>query len=142
MVWSKTKKQLDSFMCNSLKGRVEFFCSSYRMHDGIGRIYITIDGNEVYNMCTLKAGYYGDPKEGMYSQIEFLEAVNEYFNSPISKLLISENVLIRILVLLDRRIGKVTLKNMRETIATEEEVIQFFYKLRCNSEGLNLGKEV
>lgn len=56
-MWSKTKKQLNELLCNSLKDRVDVFCSNYRMHDGIGRTYITVDGNEVYNMCTLKRDF-------------------------------------------------------------------------------------
>lgn len=134
-MWSKTKKQLESFLCNSLKDRVEFFCSNYRIHDGIGRTYITVDGNEVYNMCTLKRDYYSLPKECVYSQVEFLEAVNEYMNSPIEDLLKSDNTLIKILVLVDKRIGKRTLENLKDTVADDEEIVQYFYKLRCKAEG-------
>ena len=137
-MWSKTKKQLESFICTPLKGRVEFFCSNYRMHDGIGRTYITVDGNEVYNMCTLKRDYYRQPKPGIYSQVEFLEAATEYLNSPIENLLKSNNVLIKILVLLDRRIGKRTLEDMQAEIPNEYEIVQYFYSLRCNSEGIIL----
>lgn len=135
-MWSKTKKRLESYICNSLKDRVDFFCSNYRIHDGIGRTYITVDGKEVYNMCTLKRDYYREPKDGFYSQVEFVEAVNEYLNSSIEELLKSDNVLIKILVLLDRRIGKRTLKNMNEVMAKEDNMVQYFYKLRCDAEGL------
>lgn len=65
-MWSKTKKRLESYICNSLKDRVDFFCSNYRIHDEIGRTYITVEGNEFYNMCTLKRDYYREPKEGIY----------------------------------------------------------------------------
>lgn len=133
-MWSKTKKQLESFLCTSLKDRVDFFCSNYRIHDGIGRTYITVDGNEVYNMCTLKRDYYRKPKGGVYSQVEFIEAVNEYINSPIEDLVKSDNTLIKILVILDRRVGKRTLENMKNTITNEEDIVQYFYKLRCNAE--------
>lgn len=104
------------------------------MHDGIGRTYITVDGDEVYNMCTLKRDYYRQPKEGVYSQVEFLEAVNEYLNSTIENSLRSDNTLIKILVLLDRRVGKRTLESMKNTIADEEEIVRYFYKLRCAAE--------
>ena len=137
-MWSKTKKQLESFICTPLKGRVEFFCSNYRMHDGIGRTYITVDGNEVYNMCTLKRDYYRQPKAGFYSQVEFLEAAAEYLNSPIDNSLKSNNVLIKILVLLDRRIGKRTLESMQAEMSNEDEIVQYFYSLRCNAEGISL----
>jgi hypothetical protein len=133
-MWSKTKKHLENFICGSLKGRVEFFCSNYRMHDGIGRTYIAVDKKEVYNMCTLKSGYYSKPEKGLYSQVEFMEAVNEYFNAPIDDLLKSDNTLIKILILLDRRVGKKTLRNMQSEIVNEEEIVQYFYKLRCSAE--------
>lgn len=135
-MWSKTKRRLESYICNSLKDRVDFFCSNYRIHDGIGRTYITVDGKEVYNMCTLKRDYYREPKDGFYSQVEFMEAVNEYLNFSIEELLKSDNVLIKILVLLDRRIGKRTLKNMNEVMVKEDDMVQYFYKLRCDAEGL------
>ena len=137
-MWSQTKKKLESFLCDSLKNRVEFFCSNYRMHDGIGRAYITVDGKEVYNMCTLKRDYYRNPKPGVYSQVEFMEAVDVYLNKPIENLLKSDSLLIRLLVLLDRRIGKRTLTRMKSTMANEDEIIQYFYKLRCGAEKLSL----
>lgn len=133
MVWSKTKKQLESFLCSSLKDRVGFHCSNYRMHDGIGRAYITVDGKEVFNMCTLKRDYYNQPKEGLYSQVEFFEAVHEYLNSPIEVSLESKGVIARILVLLDRCIGKRSLENMKNKILSEDEVMQYFYRLRCET---------
>lgn len=135
-MWSKTKKRLKSFLCNSLKDRVDFFCSNYRVHDGIGRAYITVDGNEVYNMCTIKRDYYRDLKEGLYSQVEFLEAINGYANTPMEDLLKSEKTLTKILVTLDRRMGKRTLETMKKTITNEEEIVQYLYKLRCDAEGV------
>lgn len=54
-MWSKLKKQLEDFICPSLKGRVEFWVTNYRKApDQMGRAYITVDGKEVINMCTLK----------------------------------------------------------------------------------------
>ncbi|WP_142414066.1 SF0329 family protein [Hathewaya massiliensis] len=136
MVWSKTKKHLKSFICDSLKDRVEFHCSNYRMHDGIGRTYITIDGKEVYNMCTLKRDYYRTPVEGTYSQVEFMEILRKYFNTSIEESLNIENTLVKILVVLDRRIGKRTLISMKESIENEEDIVKYFYKLRCEAEGV------
>ncbi len=55
MRWSKLKKQLEDFICPCLKGRVEFWITNYRKaHDQMGRAYITVDGKEVVNMCTIK----------------------------------------------------------------------------------------
>lgn len=135
-MWSKTKKQLESFTCSSLKNRVKFYCSNYRIHDGIGRTYITVDGEEIYNMCTIKRNYYLQPKDGCYSQVEFMEVLNEYFRTSIEESVKSSKLLIKILVLLDRRIGKKTLINMKDNIKDEETIIQYFYKLRCDADGI------
>lgn len=52
MVWSKTKQNLESFLCPALVGRVEYRASGYRyMPDKVGLSYITVDKKEVFNMC-------------------------------------------------------------------------------------------
>ena len=51
--WSKAKKQLKSFICESLKDRIDFHIINYRKaHDQLGRAVITVDKKEVLNMCT------------------------------------------------------------------------------------------
>jgi len=48
MMWSKLKKQLEDFICPSLKGRVEFWITNYRKApDQLGRAYITVDGKKL-----------------------------------------------------------------------------------------------
>lgn len=137
-MWSKTKKYLENLLCESLKGRVEFHCSNYRMHDGIGRIYITVDKKEIYNMCTLKRDYYREPIQGFFSQVEFLKVAFEYLNSPIEESLLLDNPLNKILVVLDRRIGKRTLEKMKSSIENEEDIVKYLFKLRCGNEGVLL----
>ena len=52
--WSKAKKQLKSFICESLKDRIDFHIINYRKaHDQLGRAVITVDKKEVLNMCTI-----------------------------------------------------------------------------------------
>jgi len=135
-MWSKIRKQLNDLTCESLKNRVDFHASNYRIHDGIGRSYITVDGKEVYNMCTLKRDYYRVKKEGVYSQVEFVEAVLIYTNAPFDQMIESDNTMIRILVLLDRRLGKRRLAEMRADLTGTEDIVQYFYKLRCEAEGI------
>ena len=103
------------------------------MHDGIGRAYITVDGKDVFNMCTLKRDFYHDPKEGFYSQVEFIDAAYTYINSPIEEMISSNDALIKILLILDRRIGKRTLESMKEIMSNEEDIVQYFYNLRCST---------
>lgn len=48
MQWSKTKKQLESFLCNKLQGRVQVHAAVYRkFHDSPGRVWITFDKEEI-----------------------------------------------------------------------------------------------
>jgi hypothetical protein len=54
MQWSKLKARVEAFFAPSVAGRVELRTTHYRhVHDGEGRGWITIDGSEVYNFCTL-----------------------------------------------------------------------------------------
>lgn len=88
-------------------------------------------------MCTLTRDYYRTPVEGTYSQVEFMEILSKYFNASIEESLNTENPLVKILVILDRRIGKRTLINMKESIENEEDIVEYFYKLRCEVEGVD-----
>lgn len=75
--------------------------------------------------------------EGIYAQYDFFSALKEYFNSPIEISLKSNDMLIKILCMLDRRVGKRTLRKMKETISVEKTLVQDFYKLRCDAENIH-----
>ena len=77
--------------------------------------------------------------EGIYAQYDFFSALEEYFHSPIEASLKSNDMLIKILCILDRRVGKRTLRKMKESILEEKTVVQDFYKLRCEAENINFG---
>lgn len=63
--------------------------------------------------------------------------MEEYFNSPIELSLKSNDMLIKILCMLDRRVGKRTLRKMKESILEENTFVQDFYKLRCEAENIH-----
>ncbi|MEC1157997.1 SF0329 family protein [Cytobacillus horneckiae] len=167
--WSKAKKNLKSFICDTLRSRVDFQVINYRRaHDQLGRAVITVDKVEKLSMCTITAERkeynneqdirinLGDwdfddvnknlslqnqaheqlKKEGIYGQYDFFSALEEYFNSSIKDSLKSTDILIKILCILDRRVGKRTLLKMKESILTEHELVQEFYKLRCEAEDM------
>jgi hypothetical protein len=168
-LWSKLKKRLDSLICDSLKGRVNFTVTNYRRaHDQMGRAFVTVDKKEVLNMCTITSDIrlhrkdrelhrlnemgYDDPginreigvtahelvkKEGIYAQYDFYDSVEEFLNLPIDQALKSEDMVVKILALIDRRAGKRTLIKLRESIKNELEIIQYFYSLRCEAEQIN-----
>ncbi|GAB1761326.1 SF0329 family protein [Priestia megaterium] len=168
--WSKAKKRLLSFVCESLHSRVDFQVINYRKaHDQLGRAVITVDKVEMLNMCTItaeKEEYYRErdiriqlddftydnvfnnraiqeqaqeqlKTEGIYAQYDFFSALEEYFNLPIELSLKSNDMLIKILCMLDRRVGKRTLRKMKESILEENTFVQDFYKLRYEAENIH-----
>lgn len=76
--------------------------------------------------------------EGIYAQYDFFTALEEYFNSPIEVSLKSNDLLLKVLCILDRRVGKRTLCKMKESISEENKLVQDFYKLRCDAENIFL----
>ncbi|WP_298470032.1 hypothetical protein [uncultured Psychrobacillus sp.] len=169
--WSKVKKHLKSFTCDSLKDRIDFHIINYRKaHDQLGRAVITVDKKEILSMCTITAErtmhikewdirekqniqYDIDnrklnwevglqahniiKKEGILAQYDFFDALEEYFNTPIEVSLKSADMIIKILAVIDRRVGKRTLQKLKEPIKNEHESIQFFFRLRCDVEGIS-----
>lgn len=161
MKWSKLKKNVESFFSEKLKGKVELRAVSYNdTHDNEGRGYITVDGEEVWNMCTLQ--YYTHErnkiisklsegtkniaeaqskgideldKEGIYSQWGYYNYLKEYCTLPIESSLNSENPLIKSLSMLDFRVGKRTLEKL--DVNNDHEMVQYFYKLRCKVERID-----
>jgi len=190
MRWSKLKKQLEDYVSPCLKGRVEFWITNYRKaHDRTGRAYITVDGKEVVNMCTIKKeiavlnaekelkksknicfeednfkqdriygllrreGFSDDilsqiarnrsindiahkkvEEQDIFLQYDFLEAVERFLNSPIEESLKSDNSIVKALALIDRRVGKITLNMLKESIKDESEFVRYFYRLRYEAE--------
>lgn len=166
--WSKIRKRLENLICESLRGRVKFTVTNYRKtHDQMGRAFISVDKNEVFNMCTLtsnnalfekeeellndlqlKYDVFNEEQnfsiqdkaheiittEGTFAQYDFFEAVEQYLNSSIEVSLQSNHIIIKILSLIDRRVGKRTLIRIKESIQQEHKIVQFFYKLRCEAE--------
>lgn len=74
-------------------------------------------------------------KEGILSDWDFLQAATDFLQMPIGEALISDNCLIRIFAILDRRAGKRTIKQIQdsEKYKTYPEWVQQFYKLRFES---------
>ena len=71
-------------------------------------------------------------KLGMFDQRCFYEAFNIFDNQSIDKSLVSENLLVRIFAVLDRRVGKRTLKKIGENIENEPETFRVFYEIRIS----------
>ncbi len=89
MQWSKTKKMLESFLCEKLIGRVHIYAAVYRkFHDQPGRVWITFDKNEIVSAADVT---YMIKHEVLYQQIQnekelkpipFSTDFKEMLNSP------------------------------------------------------------
>ncbi|MVP01190.1 hypothetical protein [Paenibacillus lutrae] len=58
MQWSKMKMRMESRLCDSLKGRIQYNSTRYRgSHDQVGRAWITFDHVILHDFCTTKRSY-------------------------------------------------------------------------------------
>lgn len=159
--WSGMRKKLErEYLAESLRGHIQYYATSYRKsHDHEGRAAIRYDGKEIIKGCYwnnwMKAGlfprdekyerrmamenaYMDDValKLGVFDQRCFYRAFEEFEHQSIEESLVSDNLIIRIFAILDRRIGKRRLLLMQETINDEPEMFQEFFAIRAKAEGL------
>lgn len=159
-VWSGLSKQLTDSLCDALKSRITFFLTRYHsVHDSYGRAAIRLDGKELVVFSWVEMYHqeadtselwkvdrqrpYDEMVEELkpkwdadctYSEMDFLDAALTFRNMSIKDALDSENYIIKILVILDKRIGKRTL----DQIKTANEYLQYppwvqqFYHLRLS----------
>ena len=72
--WSKAKKHLMSFVCDSLHNRIDFQVINYRKaHDQLGRAVLTVDKVEMLTMCTLTA-----EREAYYKEMAIRTQLNDF----------------------------------------------------------------
>lgn len=163
--WSGIRNKLEhDYLCPALRGHIQYFATSYwESHDQTGRAAIRLDGVEVLrsNYYAYEQNYWNryqalrregigqdDPKasfrlahvgtlnDGYFDNIFFYEAFHEFDNQSIEKSLVSENPLVRIFALLDRRLGKRRLLALEESMEQELDWVRAFYVIRMQAEGL------
>jgi hypothetical protein len=153
MRWSKVKLAMESLLAESLRGRVAYYATRYHhAHDSEGRGWITFDGKEVANFCTLSAwqreneldgtrANMGSPRdhrtlvtarwaEGFYTLPEYQDTLREYLNMSIESALESGDPLTRALAILDRRLGKRRLRALGY-LSKSHPLVTRFYEFRC-----------
>lgn len=147
MTWSEMRRKLEQeYLADCLKGHIQYYATTYRKsHDDEGRAAIRLDGKEIikgnyFTMCHIWPNEYHDLDDsnidlGAFDQRDFYNAFREFDNQSIEKSLRSENLIIRIFAILDRRVGKRRLLQMRETIQDEPINFQTFYAIRMEAEG-------
>lgn len=161
--WSGIRKKLESeYLAKSLQGHIQYYATTYsRSHDHEGRAAIRYDGKEIIKGCYwynwTKADQF--PKDekyerrmreenafmddialklGVFDQRSFYAAFQEFDQQSIEKSLKSENLIVRIFAVLDRRVGKRRLLMMKDTIEQEPNTFKEFYAIRARAEGIKL----
>ena len=74
--------------------------------------------------------------DGSFDICDFTQALERYRSAPISESLSSPEPLVRMLAVLDRRVGKRTLGRLKEQLPQQPQWLQFFYRLRLEAEGM------
>ena len=164
--WSGIRDKLENdYLCPALRGHIQYFATSYsKSHDHEGRAAIRLDGAEVLRSnyydyfenvwtkfhqlrsttlkdcdCAKEAidrAYAYALEQGTFDQKVFYEAFAIFDNQSIEKSLVSENPLVRIFALLDRRLGKRRLPALEESMEQELDWVRAFYIIRMQAEGL------
>lgn len=154
--WADLNKQLTDLLCDELKERLSYFLTRYhKVHNSYGRAAIRLDKkemvcfswiemyhqetdlNRVYretgvwddNGLTLKEKWDAD---GTYYDMDFLSAATSFLQMPIIEALYSDNYIVQIFAILDRRIGKRTLRKIKDdgSYQSYPSWVKQFYELR------------
>ena len=158
--WSGLKKQLTDNLCDALRGRITFFLTRYHdVHNSYGRASIRLDGKEliifswvdmykqefdfnemrkITGACDYDNSDFKEKwdNEATFSDCDFLAAATEYLQLSIKKALESENYLIKVFAIMDRRVGKRTLEKVRNADLYKDypDWVQQFYRLRMEND--------
>jgi len=146
--WSKLKARVKDRICPELSGRVDFYVTSYRRsHSDADTVWITVDGERIFEAKyyaylramgeALSCGLTHDAipsalrDREIFSPQEFGKALRSYLDLSIHDALASTNPLIKAFAIIDRRVGKRTLRKL-EISDSEPLLVKTFYSLRVN----------
>lgn len=161
--WSGLNKKLSEFLYDPLKDRIDYFITRYHdVNNAYGRAAILLDKNEVVrfswaemykqeyeiskkkfelkdNKCITFAEIKDELKTRWdanctYYEMDFLSAATDFLQMSIKDSLKSDNYIIRVFAILDKRLGKRTLQTIREEDKYKmlPEWVKQFYELRLN----------
>lgn len=161
--WSGIRHKLENeYLAESLRGHIQYYCTTYnKSHDRHGRAAIRLDGKELISGCywnnwskahlfphdetyekRMKQNYaYMDEtalKLGVFSETSFYRAFDEFDNQSIEDSLKSDDLIVRIFAVLDRRVGKRRLVAMHAELDPQQEIFNMFYSIRINAENITL----
>ena len=158
--WSGMRKYLEKEMiAENIRGRVRYGCTRYVGMDNCHIFDVCIDDKQIkrfsletVNSYFIKQGYsenvspvgvheywggfwntmkkYPMSMRTEYTDDEFCNALEKYRNNDIQNSIVSDNPIIRMFAILDKRIGKRTIDRLN--VSEQPEWLQVFYELRKN----------
>jgi hypothetical protein len=142
--WSKMRNQLEQhYICETLKRHVAFFITRYpKASDTHTRIAVRVDGNEVLKSDFIKWRKASCETSddnlihnlGGFDAVEFYTAFYKYQNNSIENSLYDDDPLVRLLAILDKRVGKRRIQKLLLAIKEQPTWLQYFYNLRKEAE--------
>lgn len=154
--WAGLNKQLSDLLCDEMKGHVSYFLTRYhKVHNSYGRAAIRLDNREL--ICFSWIEMYNQEKDvsealeetgiwdyydlnlkskwdenGTYSDMNFLLAATSFLQMPIEQALYSDNFIVRIFAIFDRRVGNRTLQKIKKDgiYQSYPDWVKQFYQLR------------
>ena len=146
--WSGMRKKLEQdYLAEPLRGHIRYFVTTYKHSpDQEGRVAILLDDREIFG------GNYWDawPDEILYpdedpfvmmmqcyeglNQRDFYEAFHLFDTQPVQQSLCSENRIVRLFAVLDRRVGRRTLMKLRDSLSTQTPAFRMLYEIRMRAE--------
>lgn len=155
--WKGMKKYLEQEMlCDSLKGRVQYDFTWYPKFGGNSAVFTVCLDDQAVKKFGVGVAYKALNQQGYdlkylddaintipfaerndFTDYEFSEALKAYRNQPIEDSIHSENPIVRMFAIVDRRVGKRTLIKLRDMVGLQPEWLKPFYKIRFVSEGIH-----
>lgn len=158
--WAGLKRQLTDLLCDELKDRLSYFLTRYhKVHNSYGRAAICLDKRELVcfswiemyhqeadlNQVWEETGVWDChdlnlkkkwDEYAAYCDMDFLSAASLFLQTPIMKALHSDNYIVQIFAIVDRRIGKRTLRKLKEDGAYQScpAWVKQFYDLRLEAQ--------
>lgn len=158
--WSGIRRYLEhDMLAECLHGRIRYGCTTYIGMDGCHIFEMCVDGKQIkrfswetVNTYFIEQGYKDNKPHGgvteywedfwrllneipmesrtEYTDEEFCHALEQYRNQNIQDSIWSNNPLIRMFAVLDRRIGKRTLSKIESQIDRQPDWLKQLYRLR------------
>ena len=152
--WKGMKRKLEQdLLCESLRGRVSYHFTKYSRYGSSGNCAsVSLDGQPLkkfgfmYAYAQLrKTGVLSEgqhvwdielAERDEYEDWDFMHALNVYRNQPIEMSVASDNPIIRMFAIVDRRVGKRTLARLRDTVHAQPEWLKRLYVARMVADGI------